>query len=66
MRPWITIGRSRALVTPICIALGVAAASAADNWPHFRFNGGVVQDDPRLPDRWSATENVCIRTRWAK
>ena len=36
----------RPLVIPICIALTVAVASAADNWPHFRSNGGVVDDDP--------------------
>lgn len=58
MRPRIRIGRSRTLVLPICIALSVAVTFAADNWPHFRPDAGVVADDPRLPDRWSATENV--------
>ena len=48
----------RSLVIPICIALSAAVVSASDNWPHFRPNGGVVDDDPWLPDRWTATENV--------
>ena len=30
-----------------------------ENWPQFRGNqAGVAADDPRLPDRWSATENI--------
>ena len=44
------------------IALGVVltfgVVSADDNWPHFRFNGGVAEDDPRLPDKWDIKENV--------
>src|SRR5208337_2343589 len=37
-------------------------AEAAEDWPCFRgpTGMGVVQDDPRLPARWSKTENV----RW--
>lgn len=30
----------------------------AQNWPHFRPGAGVVADDPKLPDTWSATQNV--------
>ena len=31
----------------------------AQNWPQFRgTQAGVAADDPRLPDTWSATENV--------
>jgi hypothetical protein len=52
----------RPLVISICIVLTVAVVSATDNWPHFRFNGGVADDDPRLPDRWTATENVAWKT----
>ena len=38
-------------------------AEGAEDWPRFRGPTamGVVEDDPRLPDRWSKTENV----RWA-
>jgi outer membrane protein assembly factor BamB len=38
--------------------------SAADNWPQFRGpqSNGAVADDPRLPDRWSATANVMWKT----
>jgi outer membrane protein assembly factor BamB len=37
-----------------------ASAFAADNWPRFRGPNanGSVPDDPRLPVRWSQTENV--------
>jgi outer membrane protein assembly factor BamB len=33
---------------------------AADNWPQFRGpnSSGVAAEDPRLPDKWSQTENV--------
>jgi outer membrane protein assembly factor BamB len=38
-------------------------AEAAEDWPRFRgpTGMGVARDDPRLPERWSKTENV----RWA-
>jgi outer membrane protein assembly factor BamB len=38
--------------------------SAADNWPQFRGpqSNGAVADDPRLPDTWSATNNVLWKT----
>jgi hypothetical protein len=41
---------------------GVARVEGGDDWPWFRGPTamGVVEDDPRLPDRWSKTENV----RW--
>jgi outer membrane protein assembly factor BamB len=36
-----------------------ALSAAAQNWPQFRgSNGGVAADDARLPETWSATENV--------
>jgi outer membrane protein assembly factor BamB len=36
-----------------------ATAFAADSWPQFRGpQGSGVSDDPALPDKWSATENV--------
>jgi outer membrane protein assembly factor BamB len=48
-----------ALSLLVCAALGSAA-----NWPQFRGPGstGVVDDDPRLPDTWSQTENVAWKT----
>ncbi len=41
-----------------------AAPAARANWPQFRGEGarGVAKDDPRLPESWSATENVSWRT----
>ena len=34
----------------------------AQNWQQFRGpQGGVAADDPRLPDRWTTTENVAWR-----
>ena len=39
-------------------------AAASDHWPQFRGpdGTGVVADDPRLPETWSATESVVWRT----
>lgn len=44
--------------------LAVAAlAFASENWPQFRGPGSTgVADDPALPDKWSATENVVWKT----
>ena len=40
------------------LAVGIGLA-ANDNWPQFRGAGSLgVVEDPRLPDRWSTTENV--------
>ena len=51
--------RSVVLVLAGFLALSLTAVSAAENWPHFRGpNGGVVADDPLLPDTWNAKENV--------
>jgi outer membrane protein assembly factor BamB len=39
--------------------LAAATAEAQENWPQFRGpRADGVAEDPRLPDRWSATENV--------
>src|SRR5215475_14844801 len=41
------------------------AASVSDNdrWPQFRGpQSSGVAEDPQLPDRWSATENVAWKT----
>jgi outer membrane protein assembly factor BamB len=44
-------------------ALVSAAAEGPAAWPQFRGPGalGVAADDPRLPDAWSATENLVWR-----
>jgi putative pyrroloquinoline-quinone binding quinoprotein/putative pyrroloquinoline-quinone-binding quinoprotein len=40
------------------LALSVTTVSA-QNWPYFRGpSGGVVSDDPKLPDTWGVSENV--------
>lgn len=45
---------SAALMLPV-----VCAAGLNDNWPQFRGpRAGVAEDDPALPDTWSATQNV--------
>lgn len=42
----------------LCVLLA-ANVFAGDNWPQFRGPGSTgVMDDPALPDKWSATENV--------
>jgi hypothetical protein len=41
------------------VALSVTTISAVTQWAQFRGpRGGVVADDPALPDTWSETENV--------
>ena len=42
------------------LAALLGAGSLRANWPQFRGSGfrGIVDDDPRLPDTWSTTENV--------
>src|SRR5438045_4093171 len=49
------------VVGALMIASVTAGVTAVDgqNWPLFRGRAaGAVADDPRLPDSWSATENV--------
>src|SRR5262245_2737109 len=47
---------------PTLIPAAPERLSGAEQWPQFRGpRGGVVADDPRLPDSWSATENVVWR-----
>ena len=43
---------------------GASRAIALDHWPRFRGADslGVAEDNPRLPDTWSATENVVWKT----
>ena len=52
------VGFARILIA-LSVIFATAAASTAQNWPQFRGSrAGVATDDPRLPDRWSATENI--------
>ncbi len=53
----------RAVLSNFAAAAALAAASP-ENWPQFRGPGslGVSDDDPRLPETWSRTENVAWRT----
>jgi outer membrane protein assembly factor BamB len=47
------------LLVGVCAISGLTAAGAADNWPQFRgTTGGVIADDPALPEHWSQTENI--------
>ena len=49
----------RTLLASLPLASVLQAASPR-NWPHFRGPGarGVSDDDARLPERWSTTENI--------
>ncbi len=52
---------SRLLFLPLLMTLCLCqSANAGDTWPQFRGPGsaGVVEDDPSLPEVWSATQNV--------
>ncbi len=40
------------------LCLLVAANAGAQSWPYVR----TAPDDPRLPERWSATENIAWKT----
>src|SRR5687767_4222357 len=54
--------RDAAVLPAVLTALFAATAPAvvhAENWPQFRgARAGLAPDDPRLPETWSATENV--------
>ena len=52
-----------ALTVALLATLG-ASARETDNWPSFRGPAAlaVADDDPRLPDTWSTTENVAWKT----
>ena len=44
----------------LVLALPSVVVCGEDNWPRFRgaAGTGVAEDDPRLPDSWSKTDNV--------
>src|SRR5215471_2939880 len=49
-----------AVLVVACVSWLQAGAPA--NWPQFRgLTGGVIPDDPQLPEHWSRTENVAWR-----
>jgi len=49
--------------TVILLASLASATTIALQWPQFRGSrAGVTDDDPRLPDTWSETENVLWKT----
>ncbi|HET9384091.1 MAG TPA: PQQ-binding-like beta-propeller repeat protein, partial [Gemmatimonadales bacterium] len=52
--------KTRVAATVLCATLGLAAASADDNWPRFRGaeGAGVAADHPALPDAWGPSQNV--------
>jgi outer membrane protein assembly factor BamB len=51
-----TLARS---VIALFVIFATPARAPAQNWPQFRGSGaGVAKDDPRLPDTWSASENI--------
>lgn len=59
------LARICAIVPSVILLLAsstLARAEGTEDWPRFRGPTamGVAEDDPRLPDRWSKTENV----RW--
>jgi len=56
-----TLRQPRTALLAVAVAILLAAvASAAESWPRFRGPGGtgVAADDARLPETWSATDNV--------
>lgn len=53
----------RSLLCAAVATVVLADVSAAQDWPQFRGrDAGVAQDDPRLPDTWSAVDNVAWST----
>src|SRR5919109_2696796 len=56
-----SMARAAFVPTMAAVTLVMAAGTALDaqHWPQFRgAQSGIAPDDPRLPDTWSATENV--------
>jgi outer membrane protein assembly factor BamB len=55
--------RNRIIPALFLTLLAVNTCLASDNWPQFRGPKSLgVADDPKLPDKWSATENVAWKT----
>jgi len=58
------VTRVRSAFALAALALMSVAVGASDNWPQWRGPdmAAVVADDPALPERWSATDNVAWKT----
>jgi outer membrane protein assembly factor BamB len=55
--------RNRIIPALFFTLLALNTCFASDNWPQFRGPKSTgVADDPKLPDTWSATENVAWKT----
>ena len=55
--------RTRIIPALFLTLLALNTCFASDNWPQFRGPKSMgVADDPKLPDTWSATENVAWKT----
>ncbi len=56
--------QSRREFLSMLAAAGPLAAASPRDWPQFRgaHSLGTSEDDPRLPETWSATENVAWKT----
>ena len=51
--------RSLLSIGLVALALAGLSAAASDSWTQFRgLSAGVAENDPALPDRWSASENI--------
>ena len=55
--------RNRIIPALFLTLLALNTCFASDNWPQFRGPKSMgVADDPKLPDTWSATENVAWKS----
>lgn len=55
--------RNRIIPALFLTLIALNTCFASDNWPQFRGPKSMgVADDPKLPDTWSATENVSWKT----
>ena len=53
------IRRSLLAAAIVAVALARPAAGPNESWPQFRgASAGVAENDPALPDSWSATSNI--------
>jgi len=53
----------RLLLISALFSMAFAAADAGENWPQLRGPASLgIDDGDKLPDRWSATENVAWKT----
>ena len=53
------------IVPVLAVLPSVLVSAASDNWPQWRGPDmtAVVEDDPELPDTWSATDGVAWKTQ---